>query len=205
MEAALTISPTVSGKVEWGGNTLSFTPGPEGFARGQVYRVVLTDAAKSSGGLPLATPLDYRFQTVGYLEVAQVLPADHSTDVNMDSTVTVIFNRPVVPLTSLGLQASLPQPLTFMPPVTGQGEWLNTSIYSFKPDEGFAPSTTYKARTFRRLGRHDGRHPQGRLHLGVRDPASGGVAHRAGRQGNLRWPHVADRNDVQPVDGSPVG
>ena len=75
-----------------------------------------------------------------------MLPAADSTEVAANTAVTVIFNRPVVPLTSLGQQASLPQPLTFLPTVKGQGEWLNTSIYSFKPDEGFIPATLYKAR-----------------------------------------------------------
>jgi uncharacterized protein YfaS (alpha-2-macroglobulin family) len=36
--------------------------------------------------------------------------------------------------------------LTFVPPVTGEGQWLNTSIYTFRPEEGFDPATTYKAR-----------------------------------------------------------
>ncbi len=146
VQAALTISPTVAGKVEWSGNTLSFTPGPQGFVRATTYHVTLTDAAKSASGQPLLTPLDYRFQTVGYLEVAEVLPAPDSTEVDFDTTVTVIFNRPVVPLTSLGQQGSLPQVLTFQPAVRGTGEWLNTSIYSFKATGGFTPATLYKAR-----------------------------------------------------------
>jgi uncharacterized protein YfaS (alpha-2-macroglobulin family) len=58
----------------------------------------------------------------------------------------VMFNRPVVPLTAISEQAGLPQPLTFVPPVTGEGQWLNTSIYTFRPEEGFDPATTYKAR-----------------------------------------------------------
>ena len=63
-----------------------------------------------------------------------------------DTIVTVLFNRPLVPLSAVEDQGRLPDPLTFVPPVTGQGEWLNTSIYQFTPDEGFAPATEYTAR-----------------------------------------------------------
>ncbi len=60
--------------------------------------------------------------------------------------MTVVFNRPVVSLASISQQAALPSPLTFMPPVRGQGEWLNTSIYLFRPAEGLLPATDYQAR-----------------------------------------------------------
>jgi hypothetical protein len=52
----------------------------------------------------------------------------------------------MVPLAAISQQAALPQPLTFVPPVRGQGEWLNTAIYLFRPDGGFLPATQYKAR-----------------------------------------------------------
>ena len=61
----------------------------------------------------------------------------------MDSPITVAFNRPVVPLTGVSEQAGLPQPLVITPTLTGKGEWINTSIYRFTPDEGLAASTAY--------------------------------------------------------------
>ena len=38
---------------------------------------------------------------------------------------------------------TLPQPLVFDPPVEGTGEWLNTSIYEFKPTDGLRGGTEY--------------------------------------------------------------
>ncbi len=64
----------------------------------------------------------------------------------MRSAITVMFNRPVVPLTSLADQASLPNPLALDPPASGQGEWLNTSIYIFRPDKPLAGGQTYTGR-----------------------------------------------------------
>jgi hypothetical protein len=74
------------------------------------------------------------------------MPAPGSEELDPDMAVTVVFNRPVVPLTAINRQDELPQPLSFMPPVQGRGEWLNTSIYLFQPEEGFLPATHYKAR-----------------------------------------------------------
>ncbi len=146
VEAAFTIEPEVDGSFSWPDErTLIFEPKTT-LARATQYRVAVDEAALSADGLPLRQPVDLRFATVGYLEVTAVQPADGTEEIGMDTRVTVMFNRPVVPLTSIGQQADLPQPLTFDPPVEGQGEWLNTSIFIFEPDDGFAPATTYTAR-----------------------------------------------------------
>ncbi len=79
----------------------------------------------------------------GGLEVSQVLPAADSTGVEPDSVITVIFNRPVVPLTIAEDSSTLPQPLSFSPAVQGKGEWINTSIYQFHPDPALQGGTAY--------------------------------------------------------------
>jgi hypothetical protein len=150
VEAAWTISPTVQGSFDWvDDRSLSFLPSQEagaGLERGQRYQVTVAETAKNNEGLTLEEPAVLYFSTVGYLVVSLVMPLPDSDELNPDTTVTVVFNRPVVPLTALSSQGELPMPLTFMPPVRGKGEWLNTSIYLFRPDEGFLPATHYKAR-----------------------------------------------------------
>lgn len=146
VEAALVISPTVDGTLTWAdARTLTFTPKKQ-LARATRYQVMLTDAAHNVEGAALAEPLRFDFSTVGYLAVSEVQPAPDTQDLGPETRVTVVFNRPVVPLTAIQNQAGLPQPLTFAPPVNGQGEWLNTSIYVFRPAPGFQPATTYTAR-----------------------------------------------------------
>ena len=78
--------------------------------------------------------------------MTQVLPAPDAADAEVRSAITVMFNRPVVPLTSLADQASLPNPLVLDPPASGKGEWLNTSIYIFRPDTPLAGGQTYTGR-----------------------------------------------------------
>ncbi len=145
VEGAFAIQPVVAGSFNWPNDTtLAFAP-TAAFPRGASYKVTVAEEAKSAKGLTLETPFSFHFSTVGHLEVTEVQPAPDTTEVAADALVTVMFNRPVVPLTAISEQAGLPQPLTFVPPVAGQGQWLNTSIYTFRPDGGFDPATTYKA------------------------------------------------------------
>jgi len=147
VEAAFALEPPVEGTLSWvSDRAVRFEP-VQAFARGKQYTVHVSGVAKSAKGVALAHPFEARFNTVGFLEIAVTQPEDGASEVASDTTITVLFNRPVVPLSAIEEQASLPQPLTFVPPVRGKGEWLNTSIYRFTPEgDGFAPSTAYTAR-----------------------------------------------------------
>ncbi len=140
--AAFTIEPKTPGQVKVQGNALTFSPA-EPLQRGTEYRVTLAETAASTAGLKLQQPISFRFATAGYLEVTSTQPADGAADVGVDNPITVAFNRPVVPLVGVREQASLPQPLTITPTLTGTGEWINTSIYRFTAEKGLAASTTY--------------------------------------------------------------
>ncbi len=147
VEAAFTIEPAIAGSFEWPSErVLLFEPSGGGFKRATEYTVTIGASALSAEKLPLDEPVKLRFTTVGFLEVTAVQPAEDTAEVATDGTVTVLFNRPVVPLTAIESMDDLPQPLTFEPAVSGTGEWLNTSIYLFTPEEGFAPATTYTGR-----------------------------------------------------------
>jgi alpha-2-macroglobulin len=144
MERAGT-AEVVAGTLAWAdARTVQFKPQTV-LPRGVAYDVILTQEAQASSGEPLSEPFHFRFATAGDLEVAQVMPEAGTVDVETDARVTVIFNRPVVPLTTLAQMQDLPNPLTFDPPIAGRGEWLNTSIYIFTPDAPFAGGITYRA------------------------------------------------------------
>lgn len=147
VEEAFTIDPTVEGTLSWvRDQVVRFEPA-QAFERGRHYSVRVSEVAKSAKGIALAHPFEARFNTFGFLEVAVTQPEDEASEVASDTIVTVLFNRPVVSLGAIEEQASLPQPLTFVPAVRGKGEWLNTSIYRFTPEgDGFAPATLYTAR-----------------------------------------------------------
>lgn len=142
-QAAFSIAPTTPGEVSVEGRQLIFRPSRP-LARATTYEVAVSEQARSQDGKSLAAPLSLRFHTVGFLQVTSTQPADGNADVAVDTPITVVFNRPVVPLTGVSQMADLPQPLTFDPPVRGTGQWLNTSIYTFRPDEPLAGATEYR-------------------------------------------------------------
>ncbi len=134
VEKAFQVSPALNGAFKWQNErTVRFEP--TNLARGASYHVYLGQQARDTQGTILADAFRFRFSTVGYLQVAQVIPAPGSVDVQADSVITVIFNRPVVPLTTLAQQANLPNPLVLDPPIEGKGEWLNTSMYLWTPSQ----------------------------------------------------------------------
>src|SRR5579859_5298114 len=146
VESAFSLQPAVQGSFNWPDPaTVEFKPGAP-LERAAQYTVTIQNTAKNVAGLALPEPVSFKADTVGFLEVTQVLPAPDAADAEVRSAITVMFNRPVVPLTSLTDQASLPNPLVLDPPATGKGEWLNTSIYIFRPDTPLAGGQTYTGR-----------------------------------------------------------
>ncbi|MCS7221487.1 MAG: Ig-like domain-containing protein [Anaerolineae bacterium] len=140
--AAFHIEPPVEGQATVMGKTLTFQPA-QPWPRATAFKVTVDATARGLNGLTLTAPFEHRFTTVGYLEVTSVQPADGASDVPTDTSITIVFNRPVVPLTGVEEQAGLPQPLKLEPAITGRGEWLNTSIYTFRPSEPLAATTRY--------------------------------------------------------------
>jgi uncharacterized protein YfaS (alpha-2-macroglobulin family) len=139
-------SPAVAGQFQWRDErSVRFVPAKP-LARAAVYRARLEANARDAAGNEVGDPSTFSVRVVGYLEVAQVLPANDTRDVDPAGAITVIFNRPVVPLTTLEQQQTLPQPLVFEPAVAGRGEWLNTAIYRFTPEQPLQGGTTYSAR-----------------------------------------------------------
>jgi len=110
------------------------------------YQAVLAETAVSSSGTPLLEGLTLDFYTIGNLAVSQISPPPDANDVAIDSAITVIFNRPVVPLLIAEEQSMLPQPLEITPEPAGKGEWVSTSVYVFRPDEALIGRQTYNVR-----------------------------------------------------------
>ncbi len=148
VEEAFTITEAangdaVAGNFEWSRpDTLIFTPTDQ-LTHKTKYDVRLNDTAFGLNGRELRQSVSLQLETVGYLSVSQVAPAPDATEIDADSTITLIFNRPVVPLVATSQQTDLPQPINITPAVAGTGEWVSTSIYRFVPDQPLDGATTY--------------------------------------------------------------
>jgi uncharacterized protein YfaS (alpha-2-macroglobulin family) len=133
----------VEGQIVWpNDHTLQFKPSTP-LDYGQVYLASLGSGAASAQGIALPSPFEFQVNTVSPLEVSQVFPADGTTDVENKAVITVIFNRPVVPLVIAEEQQNLPTPISISPAVSGSGQWVNTSIYAFRPDQPLHGGTDY--------------------------------------------------------------
>jgi len=146
VESAISLSPSLQGTFAWLDEaTVEFTPATP-FDRATRYTVTVGTGAKSAAGIALREPFTFNADSIGFLEVTQVLPAPDTQGVEAKAAITVMFNRPVVPLgLSTDTSLALPNPLQLDPPVQGKGEWLNTSIFVFRPATAFAGGITYKA------------------------------------------------------------
>jgi hypothetical protein len=136
----------VSGKTAWqDAKTFIFRPDTK-LEPSSTYIGVFSIAATARDGPALQNEIALEFKTTEVLAVSQVFPMNDAQDVDGTTSITVIFNRPVAPLLIQEERAGLPQPLEFSPKVTGQGEWLNSSVYVFQPDEPFLGGSKYTVR-----------------------------------------------------------
>ncbi|MCK9495618.1 MAG: Ig-like domain-containing protein, partial [Dehalococcoidia bacterium] len=135
----VSLEPATTGTFAWlDDRTLLFQPEFPGLLRGKEYQVRV--ASEAAGG---EEDFVQTFTVEGKLEVRSVIPAPDDGDVPSEARIFVQFSRAVAPLTLLS-EASTAPVVQFDPPLAGQGEWLNTSLYTFTPED-LRPSTTYRA------------------------------------------------------------
>ena len=136
----------VSGKVTWlDARTFEFTPDSK-LEPASTYRGIFSTSAAALDGTSPTDAIELNFTTTESLEVGQVFPAADAEDIDQKTNITVIFNHPIVPLTIKEEQAGLPQPLELSPRVAGQGQWVNSSVYVFQPDQALLSGTRYTVR-----------------------------------------------------------
>ena len=133
----------VAGKTAWKDpRILRFIPATP-LLGGSTYQAVISTAARSTKGAALAEPARLHFLVEGDLQVSEVFPAAQTAGVDAKSTITVMFNRPVVALTTAEDQAKLANPIVIDPPTPGRGEWLNTSVFVYHPSKALAGGQAY--------------------------------------------------------------
>ena len=126
----------ITGTFLWQQNDtkIVFSPKDE-FENGLQYDLTISETAQSSAGISLEGGFEQTFYTEMPVQVSQVFPEAGSKEVDTYTSITAIFNQPVVSLKIVEEQNTLVQPLEFDPPVSGSGEWVNSSVYVFQPDQ----------------------------------------------------------------------
>jgi alpha-2-macroglobulin len=136
----------VSGKITWlNPKTFRFKPDSK-LEPSAIYKATFSTSAVGLDGQELQEEIRLNLATFDSLAVGQVFPIDKSEEIDPTTSITVIFNHPVVPLQIKEEQNDLPQPLTFLPDVAGEGAWVNSSVYVFQPEKSLLSGTNYKVK-----------------------------------------------------------
>ncbi len=137
---------TVRGNITWPQPTsLLFSPS-NSLTTGDIYKLHISTEARSINNSSLVEEFTLDVTVASNLMVSQVFPADGTKDVESNAVITVIFNRPIVPIMSVEDQADLVKPLQIRPDIAGTGSWINTSVYVFQPEQTLFSSTEYSVK-----------------------------------------------------------
>lgn len=142
-KAAFSVTPAIRGELNCDQFTLSFTPAGA-FGRDTPYTFTLSPPLLALDGATLLDPFQVTYTTAGYLSVSEVFPSALGGAVPVDSAITVVFDRPVVPLAFASAADDLPQPLSINPLTAGQGEWINSAVYTFTPSAPLQSGQSYR-------------------------------------------------------------
>ena len=137
------MTPAVAGELDCDQFSLRFAA-VGGFERGRSYTFALKPPLSALDGAPLLDPFQVTYSIAGYLAVSEVFPSGQGGAVPVDSVITVVFDRPVAPLTLPSAAGELPQPLSIQPATTGRGEWVNSAVYTFTPAAPLTNGQTYR-------------------------------------------------------------
>lgn len=136
----------ISGEIKWKNNQeLEFTPSQK-LSPSASYTGILAASAADQQGRSLDTEIRIDYRTEDALTIGQVFPAADTEEVDPASAITVIFNRPVVPLAIKEEQNDLPSPIEISPALPGQGEWVNSSVYVYQPETWMQSGVKYTVR-----------------------------------------------------------
>ena len=137
-EEKIKFEPEIDGKWNKGvaEKTLVFTPSKE-LEQGMVYQIAVP-AAKGE--------LKQFFKIVEPPKVLTVFP-NADTETAVDSKITLVFNRPMIPLTTLSEAESKDIPVELTPATKGRWKWISTRTLQFTPETALVSSADYSVKT----------------------------------------------------------
>ncbi|MBI4225862.1 Ig-like domain-containing protein [Candidatus Roizmanbacteria bacterium] len=140
-ERSLDIKPNISGNFSWEGNQkLVFTP-KNNLGRASSYKISFRGVVLSNFFVPLIGNKTITFETLGNPKVVLASPQNEALE---DFTpITVVFDRPMIALTTATNSAIKKPAFSLNPEIEGEGRWLGTTAYQYRPSEPFKKATTY--------------------------------------------------------------
>lgn len=134
-EANVEIFPEIKGVwIESGlPDKIVFSPEKSQMKLGRYYSVAMKIDGKTMGS---------DFLVVDDPKVLTVFPKKDS-ETNEESEITVMFNRPMVPITTLDVLESFDIPIEISPKTDGKFKWIGTRTLQFIPKERLIRSSNY--------------------------------------------------------------
>lgn len=145
-EGSITVPEGVKGTWSWQDETLLFTPSAP-LTAGQTIVFRLSGSAEKSDGKALQRDLDFTFIVAGPPMIAVRIPEVGARNVSASSKITIVFDRPMIPLTQVQGEAANTRlahwPVTISPALSGRWRWLSTVAVEFIPSQSLMPGTRY--------------------------------------------------------------
>ncbi|MEI7462862.1 MAG: alpha-2-macroglobulin family protein [Candidatus Taylorbacteria bacterium] len=85
------------------------------------------------------------FLTVADPSIISILP--HDSEVMSNTKISIVFNRPMVPLTTIDETKQQDPPVVITPKTAGHFKWISTNTLQFIPDSGLISSANYTVST----------------------------------------------------------
>ncbi len=146
VEANLVIPDGVRGDISWKDNTMVFRPSAD-LDSGSKYAFSVLKKAQTAKKEELVQDLKFNFLVGGIPTLASRIPAIDSTEVPTDVRLTMVFDRPMIPLTQVQGKAAEARmadwPVTISPAIDGRWRWLGTTSVVFEPETTFQSATRY--------------------------------------------------------------
>ena len=144
VEKNLEIPPNISGDLKWmNDHTLIFKPTAE-LTFAETYIFTINQLALLTDGNTIGKDLKFKFVVSSAPILSLHVPAKNSMEVPDDAKITLIFDRPVVPLSIVHSKKNPENwPIKISPETEGRWRWLGTTTAKFIPKEPLLPATKY--------------------------------------------------------------
>lgn len=146
VEESLTSMEGLKGDWRWEDEVRVFDP-VESLKASATYTFMLPAASKTAEGDRLGRDLAFVFTVAGPPKAAARIPVPGSTMIGKDSKITIVFDRPMIPLSQVqgefAKDAMYEWPVAISPAVKGRWRWLSTVAREFIPEKSLTEGTKY--------------------------------------------------------------
>lgn len=142
VERHLRVEPAVPGRFHWDDlrREVIFEPATP-LAADETYTIGIEQGVVSDWYAPLEAPFTASFHTTPAPVVLTALP--NQTNTPTDSSIALIFSRPMVAPEDLHKLVAIPQ-LSFEPPLPGEARWIDQKTLLFSPSHALPGATTVR-------------------------------------------------------------